>query len=320
MAAIVSFASNKEVKVKPNSVLHLELDQPIADRSSSDPFANFNPASISLKPDVGLNDIIKSIHYAKTDDNIKGIYFNTQMFSSGLATATEIRDALEDFKISGKFVIAFGDSYSQRSYYLASVADQVYLQPEGILEFKGLAAQAMFFKNAMDKLGVEPQVIREGKYKSAIEQFTLDKMSEENKHQIKELVDDFWKHMVDKISISRSIDADKLTEIANSLSATRAEDAFENNLVDGLKYQDEVHQILLEKTESPEDELNSIGVGEYSKSVKAPKGGYKKDRIAVVYAEGEIMYGEQPEGKIGSEGVAEAIKKAREDDKVKAIV
>ena len=320
MAVIVSSASKSEVSVKANSVLKLQLDDPIMDRSSNDPFSNFNFNTFDMETPVGLNDIIKSVNYAKTDDKIKGIYMNTQMFTSGVATATEIRDALEDFKTSGKFIIAFGDSYSQRSYYLASVADQVYLQPEGLLEFKGLAAQLMFFKNAMAKLGVEPQVIREGKYKSAIEPYILEQMSEANREQIKELVDDFWNYIVNEISISRSIDASTLLSIADGLQATTAEDAFEKNLIDGLKYEDEVKSILLNKIGSGDDKVNSIGINEYRKSIKKGKGAFKKDKIAIVYAEGEIQYGDQPEGVIGSDNVAEAIKIAGDDDRVKAIV
>lgn len=320
MAVIVSSASNKEVKIKPNSVLKLELDDPIMERSSNDPFSNFNLTGFDMEIPVGLNDIIKSINHAKTDDNIKGIYINTQLFSSGIATATEIRDALENFKTSGKFIIAFGDSYSQQSYYLASVADQVYLQPEGLLEFKGLAAQLMFFKNAMAKLGIEPQVIREGKYKSAIEPFILDQMSESNREQIKELVDDFWNYIVNEISISRSIDASALITIADGLQAVTAEDAFEKNLIDGLKYEDEVEAILLNKTGSGDTKVHAIKINEYRKSIKNEKGSYKKDKIAIVYAEGEILYGDQPEGVIGSDNIAKAVKKAGDDKNVKAIV
>ena len=320
LAAIVSSTSSKEIKINENSVLKLELDEPIMERTSNDPFSNFNFASFDMDIPVGLNDIIKSINFAKTDDNIKGIYINTQMFSCGLATATEIRDALEDFKTSGKFIIAFADSYSQRSYYLASVSDQIYLQPEGLLEFKGLAAQLMFYKNAMEKLGIEPQVIREGKYKSAIEPFILDQMSESNREQIKELVDDFWNYVVNEISISRSIDASTLMRIADGLEATTAEGAFELNLVDGLKYEDEITAILLDKIGSTDDKVNSVEISEYKKSIKNEKGAYKKDKIAIVYAEGEILYGDQPEGNIGSDNIAKAIKQAAKDSKVKAIV
>lgn len=320
MAAFIgSISSEKEYQVKDNSLLKISLAYPIPERTSKNPFENFDFSNLSEeKP--GLNDILERIKLAKEDSKIKGIYLDLSSVAASFATLEEIRDALIDFKTSEKFVIAYSEFYSQSAYYLASTADEIYLNPEGSLDFKGFASQSMFFKGTLEKLGVEAQIIKVGTYKSAVEPFILDKMSDANREQVSSFLGSIYDHFLEEISVSRNISVDSLRAIANDLKVQKAEDAVTVKLIDGLKYKDEIISELKTRLEIKDNkDINMVSLSKYN-NPNAKKNVSAKDRVAVVYAVGDIVSGEGTESQIGSEKISRAIRKAREDDKVKAVV
>ncbi|HOK87026.1 MAG TPA: signal peptide peptidase SppA [Tenuifilum sp.] len=321
VGAIVSSADKKEVKIEPNSILYVDLKQEIVDRGSEDPFKGFDFASFQPNSPIGLNQILKAIANAKEDSNIKGILLELDAVNAGAATTEEIRNALIDFKSSGKFIYAYSDTYSQKAYYLASVADSVFLNPEGMIEWLGLRSEIMFFKKTLEKLGVEPQILRHGKFKSAVEPFMLDKMSPENREQTLTYVSSIWNQWVKGISETRGISADKLNSLANNMEIFNAKKAMENKLVDGLIYKDELIATLKTKLGIEEKkDISSIELKKYFKAPEVAKRKFSKDKIAVIYASGEIGMGEGGDDNIGSEGLSRTIRKARRDSSIKAIV
>jgi len=321
VGAIVSSADKKEVKIEPNSILYVDLKQEIVDRGSEDPFKGFDFASFQPNSPIGLNQILKAIANAKEDSNIKGILLELDAVNAGAATTEEIRNALIDFKSSGKFIYAYSDTYSQKAYYLASVADSVFLNPEGMIEWLGLRSEIMFFKKTLEKLGVEPQILRHGKFKSAVEPFMLDKMSPENREQTLTYVSSIWNQWVKGISETRGISADKLNSMANNMEIFNAKKALENKLVDGLIYKDELIATLKTKLGIEEKkDISSIELKKYFKAPEVAKRKFSKDKIAVIYASGEIGMGEAGDDNIGSEGLSRTIRKARRDSSIKAIV
>lgn len=315
--------SSKEVVVKDNSMLVLDLSSQIVDRSSKNPMDNFNMMSLKSTKQLGLNDILKAIDNAAKDDRILGIYLESPTVGSGAATLEEIRMALEEFKESGKFIISYNETYSQKGYYLASVSDKILLNPEGAMEWLGLRSEVMFFKEALKKLGVEMQIIRHGKFKSAVEPFMYDKMSPENREQILTYIGSIWNHWVDGISASRNISTAELNRLADNLSIRNAKTAVEFGLIDSLVYKDQVLDMLKELTNTkPSKDINSISISQYAKvNLPQKKGkGFAKEKIAVVYASGEIVMGDNSEGSIAGEHFARTIRQARRDSSVKAIV
>jgi len=317
--AIASKADD-EVEVKANSVLHIPLDYPVVERGSKDPFDNLHINAFGKSKNVGLNDILAAIKRAKTDDKIKGIYLDLSTLQAGTATIEEIRNELIDFKKSKKFVLAYSEVYSKNSYYLASAADKVYLNPEGILEFTGFSSQLMFFKGTLEKLGIEPQVIKVGTYKSAVEPFILDKMSDPNRKQVTSFLGSIYDHYLSKIAAARNISKDSLFNIADQIKVRSPQDALTYKLVDGLRYKDQVLDELKSRSGIDKDkEVKSVTLTDYIKNNAAEEGDYST-RIAVVYASGEITGGEGDDETIGSEKISKAIRKARMDDKVKAVV
>ncbi|MDG1189259.1 MAG: signal peptide peptidase SppA, partial [Flavobacteriales bacterium] len=271
----------------------------------------------------GLNKILKSIEKAKHDDRISGIYLNTEMPQTSSATTEEIRNKLQEFKDStDKFIIAYSEVYSQKGYYLSSVADEIYLHPEGVIELKGLSYEGMFFKGALEKLEVEPQIIRHGKFKSAIEPFILEKMSDENREQVNRFISSIWNNMKMGISKAKNITEDELNALAENLFVQSPKDAVDYGLADALLFEDQVRDTLRQKLGIEKDaKVNKISLREYSEvSVKSGKKKYSKDKIAVIYAQGDISSGEGDNLSIGSVTTSKAIKEAREDEKVKAIV
>ena len=320
LIAVSSSNSEKEVVVKENSILEITLSNPIVDRSSDFDF-NINNI-INEDNTIGLNVILKTIEKAKNDDKISGIYLNVQNVNSNTASINEIRNKLQEFKDStDKFILAYSEVYSQSAYYLASVADKLYLHPEGMIEFKGLFYEGMFFKNAFEKLEIEPQIIRLGKFKSAIEPFVLEQMSAENREQINRFLTSIWGNLRSDISKSRGISEQQLDKLANKLSVRLAKDAIEYNLADGLLFEDQIIDTLNTMTlNDGKGKINKISLKRYKNaSVKSNKT-FSKDKIAVIYAQGEIISGKGSNQTIGSETTSKAIKKARLDDKVKAIV
>ena len=310
-----------EVSVaKTNSVLKIELDGAIIDREKENPFKDFGElASFADKGGSGLNVMLDKISKAKTDDKIKGIYLYSKNLEAGFATIEELRNGLEDFKKSGKFIYSYAEYYGQKEYYLASVANKIFLNPQGDLDWKGLSMSIMFYKNAFEKLGVEVQVFRHGKFKSFVEPFLLDKMSASNRHQSETFLNSIWNTMITQVSTDRKISVDELNKMANTLQIRFPEDAV-GNLVDAAVYEDEVISEIKKKVGVAEKEkLNLLDLEKYEPKDTKVKG---KDvqKIAVIYAIGSISGGNGSDDEIGSDALAKTIKEARLDDKIKAIV
>ncbi len=320
VGAVVS-AGDQPYNVKPNSVLQLKFDRAIVDRASKNPFEGVGLLSMRPVRNLGLNEILSNIHKAKNDDNIKGIYLDVSIVSAGYATAEEIRAALADFKTSGKFIIAYSDVFSQKAYYLASVADKVYLNPEGELQLLGLRSEILFYKKALDKLGVEPEIIRHGKFKSAVEPFMLDKMSPENREQQLTYMGSIWNEVAKAIASDRKLTVDAINKMVNTIAIRNAKSAVQNGLVDSLMYIDQVKEKLCSLSGvANENDLNLVSFDDYRKSVDLKGKKFSKNKIAVIYASGEIGMGEGSSTAIGSEGLSDAIAEARKDSSVKAIV
>jgi len=319
VVAVVSFSTNEVVSISPKTILRLELDKPILDRSPKNPIL-FDLSTMSRQ--TGLSDIVKNIHKAKEDKNIAGIYLDISTINAGISTVYEIRNALLDFKKSGKFVYCFSEDYSQSSYFLATAADKIYLHPEGSLLLKGINAELYFLKGTLDKLDIKMQVIRHGKFKAATEPFFLDKMSPENREQISALIKGVWKNVLQGISETRKISTERLNQLADSLSIRSASDALTYRLVDKLAYKDEILKDLKGQINIPEKEkITFISNEKYTNVLESAKDrNEKNNKIAVIYATGSIGSGEGDDQSIGSEGMSSAIRKAREDDHVAAIV
>ena len=319
VAVVSSAGSDKKADLSANTVLHLSLDNQVTERTDKNPLGEFSFLGLSKKS-IGLNDILANIRNAKTNDNIKGIYLDVTSLPTGFASTEEIRNALLDFKKSKKFILAYSEVYTQSAYYLASVADKVYLNPEGILDFRGLSSEIMFVKGALDKLGIEAQVIKVGTFKSAVEPFILDKMSEANRKQVTSFLGSLNDHLLTGISKSRNIPKDSLFAIADKAQIRNADDALALKMVDGLKYKDEVLAELKSRTGiKPEKDIKSVSIADYPLKEKDGVGS-SSNRIALIYANGEITGGEGSDEVIGSERISRAIRKARTDDKVKAVV
>jgi protease IV len=319
---VILSSSDKTVAISSNSILELRLDETIADRASDNPLEGFNLISFRINRKLGLADIIRNIHKAAHDPDIKGIYMNLSYIPAGLATIDEIRNALLDFKKSGKFIITYGDVFTQPAYYLASVSDSILLNPAGVLTFVGMRAEVMFFKGTLEKLGLEPEVIRHGKFKSAVEPFINDKMSKENREQISVYANSIWNSILGKISKQRHISIDSLNYIADNLSIRTTKDLVRYKLVDALFYKDELISLLKSKSGiKPKQKLRIVSLGKYDKVPSSETGNvYQKDKIAIIYAMGEIIVGEGQEGNMGSDRISAVIRQAREDTMVKAIV
>lgn len=312
-------SSEDSVAIKKNSVLELQLQQPISDYvgdNTLDPFSGglFQQAQ-------GLDEILQAITVAEDDDDIKGISLNNNFILAGLAQTQAIRKALVNFKNSGKFVYAYADFYTQKDYYLASVADSVFMNPVGGLDFKGLSSEVLFFKDLQEKTGIKMEVIRHGKYKSAVEPFIANEMSEANRMQIKELIGSLWNSMIEDISDSRNIVPLELNKIADTLGGRTPELAQQNGLIDGVLFYDQYENSLKRAVDSALDkDLNVVLLGDYvvRSNKKATNAG--ADKVAVVFAQGEILYGEGGPDIIGQGIITEALRDARDDEKVKAIV
>ncbi|MBK7667044.1 MAG: signal peptide peptidase SppA [Sphingobacteriaceae bacterium] len=318
-------SGEKTFSVKENSVLHLKIEGAITERGMDNPFEELDLGPFMPPAVLGVRGIVKSIEHAKTDDNIKGIYLDIRHVEAGFATVEEIRNALIDFKKSKKFIYSYSEVYSQKSYYLASTATKLYMNPQGGMEFKGLSAQLMFFKNMLEKLSIEMQIFRHGKFKSAIEPFMLDKMSEANRLQTETYMNSIWNSILEGISKERGVSIEKLNELANNLSIDSPESALNAKLVDGLLYEDEVMSLLKKDLKLAEkDKIAFADIAKYQKNVKSSRKEKKligkQPKIALIYAVGSIESGEGDEETIGSDRIAKAIKDARLDSTVKAIV
>jgi protease-4 len=317
---VASAGSDNAVTVDANSILHIDLKYAIPERTPNNPLANLSFLGFDNDKSIGLKEILANIQKAKTDDNIKGIFLDESYMSAGQATTEEIRNALIDFKKSKKFIVAYSEIYTQRFYYLASVADKVYINPRGFIEFAGFDSKVTFFKGALDKLGIEAQVIKVGTYKSAVEPMVLTKMSDANRLQVTSYLGSLYDHFLSNISKSRGINKDSLYNYANQMLIKTPEDALKYKLVDGLKYKDELLDELKGRLGvNKKDKLNSVDLSDYSKSDEPPTE-VSGNRIAIVYASGDIAGGEGDDNSIGSETISNALRKARTDSKVKAVV
>lgn len=302
--------------VKDNSVLKIDLSQGVRERAIDMPFAQFN----NYNDNLGLDDILASIKNAASDSKIKGIYLSSPSAAASPATLKEIHDALKIFRKSGKFIYAYSDSYYQNGYYIASTADKILLNPTGSVDFRGYAFQIMFYKNLIDKLDVDVQVIRHGKFKSAIEPYIMDKMSEANREQMELLASTLWKCVTKDIAASRHISVDTLNYIADNMIAYDAQNALASKMVDKLCYVADAEKMIKSKLNLGEDDdINFVSLGKYRKSFSNnTKSGNK---IAVVYAVGEIHDGKGSEVQgIYSESFIKEFRKAYKDKDVKAIV
>lgn len=317
--AISSMDSDKTIVVGNNSVLFLNLDQAITERTPKNPFGNLPILGGEEKDGIGLNDLLKAIARAKTDDNIKCIYLNVSSPNAGFATMREVRNALIDFKKSGKQIIAYSEVYTQGAYYLASASNKVYLNPEGSLEFKGFSSELTFFKGTLEKIGVEMQVIRVGNYKSAVEPFILDKMSDYNRKQVTAYVGGLYNTFLTDIAETRKLQKDSLFSVADNYKIREPQDALNFKMIDGLKYKDQILEEIKDLSgRSKKENIFSVSINDYIKNNTSTGSG--KDRVAIIYANGEINGGEGSDVSIGSERISRAIRKARLDDDIKAIV
>jgi protease-4 len=314
------FGGNEEtVVIKENSVIELDLSKVELDYAGK---INFTDIGQFTAHHDGLVDITNAIEYAKSDNNIKGISLKNVNSQLGIAQTKALRDQLEDFKKSGKFIYAYAEEYSQKEYYLASVADQIYINPVGALEFKGLGAEIMFFKGIQEKTGVKMEVIRHGKYKSAVEPFLEDKMSTANREQTSQLLQSIWDALLVDISKSRKISVAQLNTIADNLGARTPELAKATRLVDGITYEDHYDDIIRKalKVEKDED-YNTVAIVDYAKDKATASIDLEaSDKIAIIYAQGEIAAGEGDVNVIGDGAMRRAIREARRDEEVKAIV
>jgi len=318
-AFVSSISDDKVVDVKANSVLYLNLDQSIKERTPNSRFDNLPIIGTSEKS-IGLRDLLLALKKAKSDPSIKVIYLSVSSPQGGKATLKEIRDAIIDFKKSKKQVIAYSEVYSQDAYYIASAASKVYLNPQGALEFKGFSSELMFFKGALEKIGVEAQIIRVGNYKSAVEPFINDKMSEYNRQQVSAYVNGLYNTFLKGISETRNIPQDSLYAIANEYKIQLPKDALAYKMVDALRYKDQVIDELKKLSGiDKNDKIETISINEYAENVSSVKA-TGKTKIAVIFANGDIISGEGNDESIGSERISRAIRKARLDTNVKAIV
>jgi protease IV len=321
LLGIIASSSEKEVKLKENTVLRLNLNgRMLVERTSENDF-DLSPLGnpFSNQMSAGLVNLKKAIAEAKTNDKIKGIYLNTGLIMAGQANLLELREALEDFKESGKFILAYDEAYSEGGYFLASIADELYLNPLGGIDFNGFASESIFFKGLFDKVGIQPEVFRVGEFKSAVEPFILDKMSPENRLQTQYFLNDINAEALAKIAVSRGMTLDSLVKINQEMLVRKPKDAVTYGLANELAYEDEIHAKLREKLGLDDDDdiptINATDLGSLAKS----KNITSKNRIAVIIAEGEIVDG-NIDGVISSEKFAKEIRKARKDENIKAIV
>ncbi|MCP4883211.1 MAG: signal peptide peptidase SppA [Flavobacteriales bacterium] len=315
-----SFTDDEKVLVKNNSVLVLKLEDVIKDYApkTDDPFAMI----LGLEEDkMGLNKILNAIDNAKYDDKILGISIESLMIQGGMGQIQEIRDKLFEFKESGKFITAYADVYEQRNFYLSSVADSIYVNPVGMIDFRGLSGEVLFFKDFQEKYGMKMEVIRHGKYKSAVEPFIANEMSAENREQTEAFLNSIWSEMVEDMEESRKIEASEINHIADELMARTPDLAIENRMISGKLYKDQYIKVLKRLGGLEENrKLYSVTLKNYINSGKGRIITNASDKIAVIYAQGEIIYGKGNENNIGPELIIESLKKARKSKDIKAIV
>ncbi len=319
-SAMISGLSSDSAQtvIAENSVLHLKLNGRITELEVEDPFEGL-PIPGAGESSVGLLQLKSTLAHAKNDPMIRGIYLDVSMFQGGYSVAKEIRESIIDFRKSGKWVLAYSEMYSEASYYLATSADKIFLNPEGEIEFNGLAAEFSFFKKLFDKLEIKPEIFRVGEFKGAVEPFFLEKMSDANRLQWKELIEEINTTTLHDVAESRGISQEEAKRISSQMLVTSPLEAKKYKLVDSLLYYDEVLADLKAKLGlGKTDKITFVKYNKYKKSFT--QSSTSKNEIAVIVAEGDIIPGKAQEGSIGSETFAEELRKARTNDKVKAIV
>lgn len=322
----IAGSMEKSVAVSPESILRIDFSEIITDSPSSDPLAGLNLMSLQRTRQLPLLQALRAIEAAASDDRIKGIYLrmNGGGGVAGTALLEELREALEEFGQTGKFIVAYNEVYSQGQYYLASVADRIYMQPEGGMDWSGLSMNLMFYKGLFDKLDLKAEVFRPTvcRYKSAVEPYILDRMSDENREQMQELVNSVWGTISGTVAAARGIDSAAMREITDRLQVTLPEDALEHGFVDGLIYEDQMKEVFAELGVADDGEGNYefVSLGDYASMVGPDLDNLGADRVAVVYADGQIVDGEGYGEEIYGNTLAAKLAGVREDEKVKAVV
>lgn len=318
IASISNAGKADKVKLEPNSILKIELASEIPDKTVDNPFGDINPMGFNVSSATGLFEMIDIIEHAKNDDKIKGLYITTDFVSESFASLDQLRRVLADFKSSGKFILAYNKFSTQKSYLISSVADELYLHPMGMFEFDGLSIETMYYKKLFDKLDITPIPLYAGDFKSASEPYRVTEMSDSNRVQLHALLEDLYDNYLTTISEARGKTKEELKALADELAITDPSKAVEFGLVDKLGYEDEVFDALRTKMGYEKDkELSFIALDDYSTTYKSTN--HSKEKIAVVYLEGNIVFGKGKSGQIGDEYI-EIVRKLRKDDKVKAIV
>jgi len=319
-ASVSAFGEDKSVSVKTNSILELNLEREIKDYAPriSDPIEEIFGMDDEK---IGLQEILNAIENAKSDEKIKAISINTLYINGGIAQTQAIRDKLLDFKESGKPILAYADFYTQKNYYLSSVADSIFINPVGGTDFRGLVSEILYFKDFQDKVGFKMEVIRHGKYKSAVEPFLTNEMSDANKEQITSFLNSIWGELTEDIALSRNKTVDEINVTADNLLIRNPTVGIQNNMIDGELFNDEYENKLKALLDIDSgSSLNSVSIADYIASGKGRIKSTAKDKIAVVYAQGEIRYGEGDVEYIGQEKIIDALKKIRKDKNIKAVV
>ena len=316
---VSALSTDKTVVISPESVLKLDLNCTILERTNDNPFENYNFPGYEQEKTIGLNTLSSMIKHAKEDDNIKGIYLDISAIRASPATVEELRNYLLDFKTSGKFIYCYSDAMTQLSYYLATASDKIFFHPEGMIDFRGFVAEIHFYKKLLEKIELDMQIVRHGTYKSAVEPFMLEKMSEANREQIQTYLNSMWGHVAANISKSRSIDIETINNTCDSLLFTSdIKVALNRGFVDELIYLDQFYDLVREELKiDAEKEINWVSMKDYKNAVPQPK--TKTDKIAIIYAAGVIQNVKGGNEIIGY-SIADEIAKARKDKDVKAIV
>ena len=314
---VAASSSDKAPELSSKTVLSINLSGPVAERVAEDPFAE---ALGNDQQSIGLLSTLNAIDYAKNDPNIEGIYIEHGYISSGFAALEEIRAAIEDFKSTGKFVYSYAENLSEPNYYVASVSDEIFLNPQGVVELNGISANIAFYKGLFEKLEINPQIFRVGTYKSAVEPFMRKDMSEANREQVTSFINGIYDNFLEKIAESRGMEFDALKNISDSMLVRSGANALDYGLVTKLAYKDEVREALKEKLEVEKvKDINYVSLNSYIK-VADGDDDYSSNKVAVIVAEGSIVSGNGESNNIGSAKFAKAIKRARENKKVKAVV
>jgi protease-4 len=321
LGIIFALGGSEDKSVADNSVLRINLDHQIEERSSDDFFGSLNPFDNKERGTIGLWNLRQTIKKAKTDDKVKGIFLDFHNTHHGFASLEELRNTLIDFKSSGKFIVAYSETYSEGSYYLASIADKIFLPSSGLLEFNGLSVEMLYFKGTLEKLQIKPEVFKVGEFKSAVEPFLLDKMSDANRLQIKSFINSIYDNYLKNVAKARNLDEKILRDVSENMLVRNADDALKYKLITDVGYYDQVGAYIRTKlNKEAKDKIDFISYAKYEASMDQSKQQDEDADIAVIFASGDIQQGKGNDHVIGSENMALEIRKARMNDKVKAIV